>query len=320
VTVAVLLEPEFRTSSMWEQALTAALPEEEILLLAPNPAGESDQGQNAGVDVAIVRGVDPGNLHRFVNLQFVQCMWAGVDKLLNDPAVPAIVPLARTVDPAMADQMAATALAHVLDIALHHQWYRSNQRAGVWEPHHAKPMSSKTIAILGFGSLGRRCAEYLAFTGAKIVGLRSSRSTAATHHPWTTTASLHEAVAEADVIVNLLPLTGETIGVLNAELFAACRPGAAVINLGRGQHLDETDLVAALDSGQLGRAVLDVFATEPLPPSHPFWNHEKITVTPHVAAETDPHTAAALIAANIRSFRAGQLDRITGLVDRAKGY
>ncbi len=316
MSVALLLDPTFRTTGMWIDALRAAMPDEELVL-----SGDVTDGHAAdAVDVALVRGIDPGDLGRFRRLQLIHCLWAGVDRLIGDPAVPTRVPLARTVDPAMADQMAATALAHVLDICLLHHDYREKQARAAWEPRHAKPMATKTVAILGFGSLGRRCAEYIAVTGAKVIGVRSIRTAAADHAPWTTTANVADAVAIADVVVSLLPLTDETRGMLNAALFARFRRGAALINLGRGNHVVEADLLAALAEGQLRRVVLDVFAQEPLPEEHPFWRHPQVTVTPHVAAETDPSTAATVIAANIRALRAGRTDAITGLVDRARGY
>ena len=301
---------------MWVEALRAAMPEEELVV----SSDLTDNKDVDAVDVALVRGVDPGDLGRFRRLRFIHCLWAGVDRLLADRSVPTEVPLARTVDPAMADQMAATALAHVLDICLLHHDYRAKQARAAWEPRDAKPMATKTVAILGFGSLGRRCAEYISVTGATVIGVRSTRTTAADHAPWTTTVNLVDAVAVADVVINLLPLTNETTGVLNAALFARFRQGAALINLGRGNHVVDQDLLAALAEGRVRRAVLDVFGEEPLPAEHPFWRHPQMTITPHVAAATDPSTAATVIAANIRAFRAGHSDRITGLVDRSRGY
>ena len=301
---------------MWVDSLRAAMPDEELVL----SNDLTDEHAVDAVDVALVRGIDPGDLGRFRRLRFIHCLWAGVDRLMSDPAVPTGVPLARTVDPAMADQMAATALAHVLDICLHHHDYRDKQARATWEPRHAKPMATKTVAILGFGSLGRRCAEYVAVTGATVIGVRSTRTTAADHAPWTTTTNATDAVATADVVINLLPLTEETTGILNAALFSRFRPGAALVNLGRGNHVVEADLLAALTEGQLGRAIFDVFGQEPLPQEHWLWRHPGVTITPHVAADTDPATAATVIAANIGAFRAGRTDRITGLVDRTRGY
>jgi glyoxylate/hydroxypyruvate reductase len=301
MTIALLLDPAFRTTQMWLNELTAVMPSESIVVGTGNDL--------AAVDIAIVRGVDPGNLHEFPSLRLIHCMWAGVDKLMEHPDVPLHVPLVRTVDPAMADQMAATAVAHVLDVATGHHNYRANQARSEWKPRHAKPMSTHTVAILGFGTLGRRCAELLQVFGFNIRGWRSSSS-----------ESLSEVLAASDIVINLLPLTDDTVGILNASAFADMQAGTAFINLARGGHVVDADLIAALNSGHLSRAVLDVFHEEPLSAGHSFWSHPQVTITPHVAAETDPHTAAGVIAANIGAFRAGRLSEVVGLVDRTRGY
>ncbi len=311
MTIALLLDPAFRTTAMWMDQLRSALPEEPIELF-------TDAIDRAHVDVALVRGLEPGDLRSFPSLGLIQCLWAGVDRLLHDPEVPTEPLLVRTVDPAMANQMAATAVAHVLDAALGHHRYRQAQQRGEWKPRHCKPMSSKTVGILGFGSLGRRCAELLRQFGFQLIGLRSTG--AKPMESVATTDQLTDVLSASDIVVNLLPLTAVTEGVLNAAAFASMRPGAVLINLARGGHVVDADLLAALDEGHLGRAVLDVFRIEPLPSDHPFWTHPLVTVTPHVAAETDPHTAAVVIATNVRAYRQGDLGAMTGVVDRAKGY
>jgi glyoxylate/hydroxypyruvate reductase len=301
VTVALFLPPHFRTTELWLAELQRSLPAEHIELaeLITDPAL---------VDVALVRGADPGPLANYANLQFVHCLWAGVEQLLNHPDLPADLPLARLVDPAMADHMAASVVAHVLDITLGHDRYRGQQREQVWEPHHLPTPSRLTVGILGLGELGRRCAELLTALRFTLIGsTRSQRSP-------------HEVAAGADIVVNLLPLTDTTTGLLNAEFFAAMRPGASLINVARGGHVIEADLLAALNSGHLHRAVLDVCAVEPLPQADPLWMHPSVTITPHVAANTDLVTAAPIIAANVTAFRSGRLAAITGMVDRTRGY
>ncbi|MFN3295474.1 NAD(P)-dependent oxidoreductase, partial [Caldimonas sp.] len=129
---------------------------------------------------------------------------------------------------------------------------------------------------------------------------------------------LHALLGEADIVVNLLPLTPDTQGLFNATTLAAMRPGASLVNLARGGHVVETDLLAALDAGHLRHAVLDVFRDEPLPQHHPFWGHPRVTVRPHVAAATDPRSAAQVVARNIRALREGR--PLAHLVDRAVGY
>jgi glyoxylate/hydroxypyruvate reductase A len=131
-------------------------------------------------------------------------------------------------------------------------------------------------------------------------------------------AGLDKVLANSHILINLLPLTADTAGFLNADLFKRLPAGAALINLGRGGHLREEDLEEALRIGHLSHAVLDVFRQEPLPSAHPFWTHPQITVLPHVAATTDPESAAPLALQNITAFRAGR--PLTGLVSRARGY
>jgi glyoxylate/hydroxypyruvate reductase A len=154
--------------------------------------------------------------------------------------------------------------------------------------------------------MGKVAAKLLTHIGFQVFAWSRSRG------------DLDTLLTESDVVVNLLPLTPPTRGILNRDLFARMRRGAALVNLARGGHLVEADLLAALDDGQVGHAVLDVFEAEPPPPSHPFWRHPKVTMTPHVAAVTDPAAAAPLIAANIRRFRAGE--PVVGLVSREAGY
>jgi len=128
-------------------------------------------------------------------------------------------------------------------------------------------------------------------------------------------------LGSADVVVNLLPLTEATRGLFNAATFALLPRGAALVNLARGGHVVQADLLEALASGQLAHAVLDVFDTEPLPSAHPFWSHPRITVLPHVAAQTDPRSAAIIAARNVRLLREGGAPAgLVGLVDRSRGY
>ena len=131
-------------------------------------------------------------------------------------------------------------------------------------------------------------------------------------------AVLAEVLGRAQIAINLLPLTPETRGLFNAATLAQMPAGASLVNLARGAHVVEADLLAALDAGHLRHAVLDVFDTEPLPPGHPFWRHPQITVLPHIAAPTDPRSAVAIAARNVRAWRAGQ--PLVGSVDRARGY
>jgi glyoxylate/hydroxypyruvate reductase A len=264
-------------------ALADSLPNEKISL-----------GADRDADIAIVANPPPGALAALPNLAFVQSAWAGVDGLLADPALPP-VPLARLVDPSLAAQMAEAAAAHVL--ALHRQApaYAAQAVQGLWRQLDQPPASARRIGFLGYGELARASANLLQNIGFQV-----------------------DAWSRSDIVVNLLPLTAQTRGVLGAATFARMKRGAAIVNLARGAHLVEADLLAALADGTLSHAILDVFETEPLPPVHPFWRHPQITVLPHVAAITDPVSASAFIAANIARFRNGQ--PLQGLVNRQAGY
>lgn len=285
--------------SGWLRRLREALPEEtidhDLARLGP-----------ALVDVAVVANPAPGSLRTLGNLQLIQSLWAGVDRLLGDATLPLDVPLARMVDPAMADAMAETALWAVLSLQRGFFAYQRQQRAGLWQVLPQRRADETRVAVLGLGELGGRVAQRLSGQGYRVQGWRRSGG------------ALEPVLAAADVVVNLLPLTGETRGLFDARRFAAMKRGAGFVNLARGAQVVEADLLAALDSGQVGHAVLDVFQAEPLPPAHAFWPHAAVTVLPHAAALTDPRSAAAVVATNVRALREGR--PLAHLVDRGRGY
>ena len=260
----------------------------------------------AGITAAVVANPSPGRLVRLPDLRLIQSLWAGVDKLLADATLPAHVPIARMVDPAMNAAMAETALWAVL--ALHRGFftYQAQQRQGLWRPLPQRRADEVPVLVLGRGQMGGTAAARIAAMG----------------YPVTTwgrgDGALAPQLAGARVVINLLPLTPETRGLIDARFLAALPPGAAFVNLARGAHAVDADLLAALDSGHLAHAVLDVFHTEPLPAGHPFWQHPNVTVLPHAAAATDERSAAAVVAANLRALERGA--PIAHLVDRSRGY
>jgi len=299
----------------WLQALREAMPGEciDAALERLNPAE---------VDIALVANPPPGRLQGLPGLRLVQSLWAGVDRLLADGALPAGVPLARMVDPAMSAAMAETALWAVLCLHRGFFAYARQQAAGHWQVLPQRRADELQVAVLGLGEMGSAVALRLAANGYRVQGWRQGESGAASR-PVSVPASegpaaLAPLLAGSDIVVNLLPLTPRTKALFGARTLAAMKPGAALVNLARGAHVVEADLLAALDSGQLSHAVLDVFQTEPLPPGHPFWAHPQVTVLPHAAAQTDPRSAAAVVAANVRALRAGR--PLAHLVDRQRGY
>jgi glyoxylate/hydroxypyruvate reductase A len=257
-------------------------------------------------------------LATFPNLRFVQSLWAGVDGMLGDPALPLDMTLARLVDPAMAQSMTEGAITAVL--YLHRQFpaYLRQQVSHTWRQLPQPVAAHRKVGVLGFGKMGEPVARGLAGLGFTVSawGL-SPRAEASVDYSWGA-AGLDRLLAKTEILVNLLPLTAATAGILNAELFGRLPPSAALVNLGRGGHLNDADLLDALRTRHLSHAVLDVFHNEPLPADHPFWAHPQVTVLPHVAASTDPQSAAPLALQNVAAFRTGR--PLTGVVSRSRGY
>lgn len=295
--MSILLTGQFEAGERdeWLALLRAELPGE-ALVVEPE----------AGVDVAIVANPPPGALRGLPRLGLIQSLWAGVDRLLADATLPRQVPIARMVDPAMNEAMAETALWAVLALQRDFFDYARQQAAGAWQPHPQRRAGDWPVLVLGRGQMGSAVARRLAANGFPV-------------EAWgTRDGPLALRLAQAAVVVNLLPLTPATRGLIDASMLAAMRPGASLVNLARGAHVVDAALLAALDAGHLRHAVLDVFHAEPLPREHRFWSHPKVSVLPHVAAATDARSAAAIAAANVKRLRAGA--PLAHLVDRSRGY
>jgi glyoxylate/hydroxypyruvate reductase A len=316
--MAILLATDFGDAewAAWWPALQAALPGER-LLRSLDEAGGADGGA-AAIDVALVANPPRGALAGLPRLRLVQSLWAGVDKLLADPTVPAEVPLARMVDPAMNEAMAETVLWAVLSLHRAHFAYARQQRAHEWRQLPQRRADEVNVAVLGLGQMGRCCALRLAANGYRVSGWSARPAAIAGMPTHAGDAALEGVLRSAEIVVNLLPLTPATRGLFDARRLAMLPRGAALINVARGAHVVDADLLAALDAGQLSHAVLDVFAAEPLPPAHPFWSHPGVTVLPHVAALTDARSAARIAARNVHALREGRA--LENVVDRARGY
>lgn len=287
--------------SQWLQALRDAAPE------CTWWTDEDGDMPREAIAAAVVANPAPGALAGLLQLRLVQSLWAGVEKLLADATLPPDVPLARMVDPAMSVAMAETALWIVLSLHRGFFDYAAQQARTLWLQKLQLRAEEVRILVLGKGQMGGAVEQRLSTTGYRVSTWRASDA-----------VPLSPMLAATDIVINLLPLTPMTRGLLDARFFAALPRLASIVNLGRGGHVVEHDLLAALDGGQLNRAVLDVFATEPLPAEHPFWHHPQVTVLPHIAALTDVRSAAHAVARNLRALREGA--PLAHLVDRARGY
>jgi glyoxylate/hydroxypyruvate reductase A len=311
--MTILLATDFDDEEFdtWLQLLTQALPQERFVR-------PSDDFDSASVDIALVANPPRGALAGLAGLNFVQSLWAGVEKLLDDPSIPPNLPLARMVDPGMSHAMAETALWAALGLQRRFLDYAAQQHAGVWKVLRQRPAAEVKVAVLGLGEMGRAAARRLVAQGFRVHGWTRQEAIVEGVVVHSGAKGLPAALADAEIVINLLPLTDETRGLFNRSLFDAWPHGASLVNLGRGAHVIDADLLDALECGRVQRAVLDVFTQEPLPSNHPFWHHPKVTILPHVAAPTNPLTAVPHVAHNVRCWRVGE--PLIGLVDRRRGY
>ena len=299
----------------WWRALTDALPDDDWI----DPIVEGTNSLRwREADIAVVANPLPGRLANCTQLKLIQSLWAGVDRLLADSTLPRDVPLARMVDPMMNRAMAETAAWAVLSLHRRAFDYAAQQRQALWRELPQKRADEVAVLVLGLGQMGRTTALQLAALGYRVTGWSARAQDVegvATRAGW---AALPAALGAADIVVNLLPLTEDTRGLFDRARFAQMRAGASLVNLARGAHVVEKDLLVALNEGRLAHAMLDVFDTEPLPATHVFWFHPHITVWPHAAAQTDLRSAAAVVAANVQAVRRGE--PAAHLVDRSRGY
>ena len=310
MTVAVYLPADEKTR-WWVEMLRGLLPgwTVEAMDAISDPAT---------VSYAVVWRPRSGDLARLANLKAIVSIGAGIDHVLADGALPRSVPIIRTVGRDLTQRMREYVALHVLR---HHRDMPRQLRAQAEHDWHAivVPVApNRTVGVMGLGNLGAAAAKTLAGLGFATRGWSKSPKTIPPVDTFAGEDGLGAFLDGCDILVNLLPLTERTRGILNADLFARLTTGACVINCARGPHLVDEDLLAALESGQIKQATLDVFHQEPLPPGHPFWCHPAITVTPHVASQIDAATGGRLIAANLKTF--ARTGTCAGLTDAARGY
>ncbi|HVI88604.1 MAG TPA: glyoxylate/hydroxypyruvate reductase A [Dongiaceae bacterium] len=268
------------------------------------------------IDFVIVGGRLRGEFPQLPKLRGIQSTWAGVNHLMQSASLPAGVPVARMVDDGLTCSMSEYLAFQVLDHLRQGSVLRQAQHENRWLE--GLQVRHGTIGIMGLGALGVDVARQFAALNLALRGWSRTPKSVPGVSCYAGMEQLNDFLAGCDLLICLLPLTPETRGILSGALLARLPQGACLINAARGPHLMDDDLIAALDSGHLSRAVLDVFHVEPLPADHPFWRHPRITVTPHIAAITRAGTGAALIVENYRRALAGQ--ELVNQVDRQLGY
>jgi len=311
---------ECTEQQQWMTLLTKLLPDETIVLPEMFSLAEADQ-----VDIAIVANPDPSILQQFENLVWVQSLWAGVEAL-----VPSIsqhnqqlekrkqLQLVRLLDPQMAATMAEAVLAWTLYLHRNMPQYATQQRQKLWQQLPCATAQDTRVTVLGAGELGLASIQALLQQNYTVSCWSRSQKNIAGVHNYCSLQQLPEALANTDILINLLPLTTATKGLLNKPLLANLPSGAKLINFSRGPVVDHPALLELLDSGQISHAVLDVFEQEPLAEASRLWQHPQITVLPHISAPTNMNTAARVVADNITQYRGNQTLPTT--VNLGQGY
>ncbi|WP_292295083.1 glyoxylate/hydroxypyruvate reductase A [Marivita sp.] len=308
--VAVYLPAEDKTQ-WWVDMLQGLLPGWDVASLDTAADPET-------VDFAVVWRPRTGDLARFRNLRAIVSIGAGIDHVLADSELPSDIPIIRTVGADLTQRMREYVALHVLR---HHRDMPRQLLAQAQNDWHAivVPVApNRTVGVMGLGNLGAAAASTVAQLGFATRGWSKSAKTIDGVTCFAGEGAFDTFLDGCDILVNLLPLTEQTRGILNATLFQKLPKGACVINCARGPHLVEDDLVAALDNGQIKQATLDVFHIEPLPTDHPFWSHPAITVTPHVASQIDAETGGRLIANNLMTF--AKTESCEDVADAERGY
>lgn len=295
----------------WTIPIQSLLPEAEVY--AWDPAGEA-----VNADYAIVWQPPQALFEREKHLKAIFNLGAGIDGLLKVPNLPAGVPVVRLEDAGMSVQMAEHVVHQLVDITRDMQIYRDQQAAGTWKIHRPIRRKDWPIGVMGLGHIGKRVARTIANLDYKVSGWARSQHQLDGVTCYAGPDQFDDFLGQTRVLINTLPLTDDTRGIINATTLAKLHPQAVVINVGRGEHLVEEDLLAAIEAGSVKHASLDVFTSEPLPDDHPFWSCPEITITPHVSARTQRDDTLEQITTKIRAHNQGQ--PITGVVNVNQGY
>lgn len=309
--MALIFKSGSDSASAWRAELTKLIPDLDFRVWP-------EVGDPKDIDFALVWGMPEGAFDAMVNLKAICSLGHGVDHILRDPNLPKGVHICRLVDPWMVDAMSEWVIWQVLRFHRQGLDYEDFQRRKVWKQLPAPETGERRVGVLGLGALGADAAVKLARLGFPTAGWSRTPKDVEGVVNYVGEGGLEPFLRRTDIVCCLLPLTRETEDILNARTLALLPKGAFVVNSARGRHIVEDDLLAALDSGHIAGAALDVFRTEPLPGDHPFWTHPKVLVTPHVSALTNVRTGAEQVAESILKVRRGLPPN--NIVEPSRGY
>lgn len=306
----LIIAPDIKVTS-WVKHLGALEPGIEIRVWP-------EIGDSSDIAFALCWNHPPGELTKYENLKCIASLGAGVDHLTRDPDLPDGVPVTRVVEHSMAQSMSEYVVLSALNYCRQFDAYRSDQDQRSWHPRRPRLAEDTYIGIMGLGQLGSDAAKKLSYLGFAVSGWSRTPKNIDGVQCFAGEDGWEDFLSRSQILICLLPLTPSTKGILNRKTFGQLPRDAYVINVARGQHLVENDLMEALDSGQLAGACLDVFEVEPLPQDHPFWSHPQIKVTPHISSLTFPKAVAPQIIENYQRSKTGS--PLLHVVDVERGY
>ncbi|MDX1512417.1 MAG: glyoxylate/hydroxypyruvate reductase A [Gammaproteobacteria bacterium] len=307
----LLFISEIEPPGPWKRALEAQMPGLEVRIWP-------DLGEAGEVDYVLCWKPDVSVVGTLTRLKAIFSLGAGVDHLAGVSDQLPGVPVVRMVEPALTEGMTEYVVYQVLGFHRRMPEYAAQRARREWRELPQTRPQERGVGIMGLGVLGSEAARALVYFGFDVSGWSRTPKRLEGVTSFAGDDTLEAFLSRCEILVCMLPLTPATEGIINRETLRRLPPGAAVINVGRGGHLVEDDLLEALDSGHISGAALDVFEREPLPPDHPFWAHPRIIVTPHIASLTNPDTGARVVADNIARCEAGKA--LDNEIDFSRGY
>ena len=296
----------------WLRILKKKIPKEKIIKFS-----DLKKKDYSKIKVAIVANRNPKEIKKLTNLKWIQSIWVGVENLVES-FKGETVKIVRLIDPEMNRTMAEAVLSWVLYLHRDMYFYRVQQNKSVWkELDYIKP-SKKVVSFIGLGQLGSASAHKLLENGFNVCGWSRSKKNIKNIKSFTGAVGLRKMLKQTDILVCLIPLTQNTKYILNNKTLSYLKKGACVINFARGAIINTKDLLKHLNSGRIHHAVLDVFEKEPLPKQSILWRHKKVTILPHISANTDLETASDIVARNIKVFQLKK--KIPQSIDLKRGY
>jgi glyoxylate/hydroxypyruvate reductase len=317
MTSILVFSPDEPEALRYRQLLEAALPGAPI-----GSASTAKEARPFIADAEIIFGwkFPAGLLGQAASLRWIHKVSAGVEDVVSDPGRPASVRLSRSDGSVIAPRMSEYVLAAIYATNQKLMQAVHQQAGGLWRYYMVDRAAEKTVGIAGLGDIGSAIAAALHKNGMRVVGWRRSKAQPpnGVDRVYSGRAELRDFVSECDFVVSVLPSTEETKNVFDADVFAAMRPDAVFVNIGRGASVDEDALADAITNKRIGGAVLDVFKEEPLPASSLFWGLDRVIITPHVSGPIIPEDVVPFFIENFRRYRSGE--RLLKEVDLARGY